>query len=526
MQKPRPTKVSKPFRVHVPVFARAIIIAGVFAVSGVALLRLGSAATFTAPKEVETATLAGAASAYSTAAASEGAAVLFGAAAPSTPTNLVAYTGGESIALRWDADISTRDIVNSYKEYEVYRNGSLVKTVPANGDDVSFHEERGMGTVDADVTKGTTYSYQVRTVSKSGGKSPLSAPLSVLHPTNAFPTPTITIDTSKAAHMSGYVHTKLVPYIRTWYPKIAMQVAVPHFNPPSSFRLYISTTTPSGGANPNFSWNINSDIVTLSVNPDWMQNERVLLANQPSMIALVMQARSNPVFPAGWVNHQAAYWVTTSMQRTNGIVTAPQAGQRYSDMANPTGQFMEYVRTKYHHDIVKLINAAIVGNRYSDNLFVQYTGKTLAQLQAEWQPVAPKGPSLIKFSAYANKCLDNNRDGGKTDFRAQIWDCNSTGPQMWSAYHQADGSFSLRSVNYCLLAQTEERGGIEMWHCSGSSKTLWKQTANGSLVSQAEDPELFGKCLETPNGNTAGGTKLVLAPCDGSSKQLFTQIPR
>lgn len=526
MTRSRYSKVKPFLRRRSVALARAGIVGTCFAVIGVLLLQLGSAATYTTVQEVESATAAGQASPIAATNASAGAAMFFGTKTPDAPTNLVAYTGGDSIALRWDIPIDTFEVANAVKSYEVYRNGSLLKTVTAE-QHTDFIETNGTGTIDAAVTKGTTYSYQVRTVTKAGGRSPLSTALSVLHSTTSFPTPTITVDTSRAPELAGHINTVLVPYMKTWYPKIAMQTALPKFTPPSTFKIELNTIQPNGAAVNGYNWwRTGQGAVSLLIHPTWLR-ENPSVHIMPLMASYVMQARPNAVTAPTWVSWSAGYWATYSMQRFNGQVRAPQAGQRYDDLYQPTAQFMEYLRVKYNPDIVKLINAAVVANNYSDTLFVQYTGKTLAQLQAEWQPTPPKGPGLIKFSAYANKCLDNDADGGKTHFGPQVWDCNSTPPQLWSAYYQTDGSFALRSVKNCLHAGEDESGiRLGMASCRGTTTSLWKQGANGALISQSYTAEARGKCLEVTNGNTANGTQLTLATCNGSNKQLFSPVPK
>jgi hypothetical protein len=485
------------------------------------LLQMGSAATYTAEREVEAAVTSGQALVKTAANASGGSAVQFGSNAPSPPHNLVAYTGGDSVALRWDTALEHR-LRDDLKQFEVYRDGTLIKTVVADSNP-DFLETNGMGTVDLAVTKGATYNYQVRTVIKSGGFSSLSQPLTVTHPVNSFPTPTITVDTSRATDLADYVNTKLVPYMRIWYPKMVIATATPNFTPTSSFKVELNTNSPGGNAVAGFAfYRFVSGEITLVINPNYLRNNQVS-TDAMLMMNRVIQARANPSSPQPWVMYSSAYWAMYSMQRNSGMVYAAQAGQRYDEEYQSTAQFMEFVRTRYSPNIVKLVQASIMSNAYTDDLFVQQTGRTLAQLQAEWQPTPPKGPLPLRFSQYSNKCIDNNADGLKTDSRAQIWDCNGGAQQQWLAFTQPDGAYALRSANNCLNAQSD--GKVAMSRCRGSSTSVWRQAADGSFISQAFNPVMKGKCIETPDGNQANGTWLTLAPCDGSAKQRFTLIP-
>lgn len=108
---------------------------------------------------------------------------LTSAAQPATPTNLKAFAGGTSIALRWD---STSLAV----QHRVYRDGILVAT-RGRGFDWLFPEKDGQGYIDRGATPGKTYRYEVQAVAANGALSPKSAVLAVAFPAKTTPVPKI-----------------------------------------------------------------------------------------------------------------------------------------------------------------------------------------------------------------------------------------------------------------------------------------------------------------------------------------------
>jgi hypothetical protein len=57
----------------------------------------------------------------------------------------------------------------------------------------------------------------------------------------------------------------------------------------------------------------------------------------------------------------------------------------YNGSYRVTARFLNYVTEKYDRQLVKKLNAAMRQGKYSDDLFKDYTGKTVAELDDEWR---------------------------------------------------------------------------------------------------------------------------------------------
>jgi lysophospholipase L1-like esterase len=137
---------------------------------------------------------------------------------------------------------------------------------------------------------------------------------------------------------------------------------------------------------------------------------------------------------------------------------------------------------------------------------------------AGWiQPPVSAGGGQVR-SGVAGKCLDVNGGSSANGTAAQIWSCNGSTGQQWSA--RSDGT--LRAVGKCLDATgrgTANGTKIEIWDCNGDANQQW-QPYNGGYRNPVS-----GRCLDDPNASTADGTQLVLWDCNGGANQKWTALP-
>jgi Ricin-type beta-trefoil lectin domain/Glycosyl hydrolase family 76/Ricin-type beta-trefoil lectin domain-like len=124
------------------------------------------------------------------------------------------------------------------------------------------------------------------------------------------------------------------------------------------------------------------------------------------------------------------------------------------------------------------------------------------------------GPGPVT-SGIAGKCLDL-KGGTTTDGTAvQLWDCDGTAAQRWTAF--PDGS--LQDSGKCLDATSQGTANgtlLEIWDCNGGSNQVW-QPHDGGYVNPAS-----GRCLDDPNSSTTNGTQLEIWDCNGGSNQTWS----
>ncbi|MGW5349733.1 ricin-type beta-trefoil lectin domain protein [Streptomyces sp. NPDC004031] len=127
-------------------------------------------------------------------------------------------------------------------------------------------------------------------------------------------------------------------------------------------------------------------------------------------------------------------------------------------------------------------------------------------------PVAVGGPVR---SGVAGKCLDVNSGSSASGTAVQIWGCNGTGAQSWTAV--PDGT--LRALGKCLDvtgAATANGSKVELWDCNGGANQQW-QPYNGGYRNPVS-----GRCLDDPASSTTDGTQTVIWDCNGGANQKWS----
>jgi lysophospholipase L1-like esterase len=191
-------------------------------------------------------------------------------------------------------------------------------------------------------------------------------------------------------------------------------------------------------------------------------------------------------------------------QAIPGIVQSEQAAGKhvgYVDMSSVgTGDLSDYLHPN-DNGYQKMADAFHKGVQAADS--------------AGWLSGGATTASGVVHSGISGKCLDV-RNGSSTDGTpVQIYSCNGTSAQIWTAY--PDGT--LRAVGKCLDATargTANGTKIETWTCNGGANQVW-QAVNGGYRNPVS-----GRCLDDPASSTVDGTQLQLWDCNGQANQMWT----
>ncbi|MFE9248883.1 ricin-type beta-trefoil lectin domain protein [Streptomyces sp. NPDC007088] len=128
---------------------------------------------------------------------------------------------------------------------------------------------------------------------------------------------------------------------------------------------------------------------------------------------------------------------------------------------------------------------------------------------------APVQQGAAVRSGIAGKCLDVKAAGAASGTAAQIWSCNGSDAQAWSARTDE----TLRSLGKCLDATgrgTANGTKIQMWDCDGGGNQVGQPYEGGDRNPAS------GRCLDDPAGSTTDAAQLVLRGCNGAANQKWT----
>jgi Ricin-type beta-trefoil lectin domain/Glycosyl hydrolase family 76/Ricin-type beta-trefoil lectin domain-like len=128
---------------------------------------------------------------------------------------------------------------------------------------------------------------------------------------------------------------------------------------------------------------------------------------------------------------------------------------------------------------------------------------------------SPSGGTGPVTSGVAGKCLDLTGDNTTDGTKVELWSCNGTGGQSWTA--ASDGT--LRTSGKCLDATgagTANGTLLEIWDCNGGANQQWQPYDGGY-----RNP-VSGRCLDDPGASATDGTQLELWDCNGGTAQIWS----
>ena len=119
----------------------------------------------------------------------------------------------------------------------------------------------------------------------------------------------------------------------------------------------------------------------------------------------------------------------------------------------------------------------------------------------------PPGPVV---SGIPGKCLDDSGDSTANLTKINIWACNGTAAQSWTA--EPDGT--LRVNGKCLDvrgAGTASGTLVDLYTCNGTGAQQWQLIPVGTADTLVNPGS--GLCLADPGDSTANGTQTEIITC-------------
>jgi hypothetical protein len=198
-----------------------------------------------------------------------------------------------------------------------------------------------------------------------------------------------TIDATAAPDLKEWAEKELQPVVQQWYPKLVALLPSEGFKPRTNITLRFRTDmggTPAsaGGAG-------------INLNTAWFRKElnREARGSVVHEMVHVIQSyggarRNNPnaTRTPGWlVEGIADYirWYLYEPESRGAEITARNVGRaKYDASYRVTGNFLNWVTEKYDREIVLKLNAAARRGEYREQLWKDWTGKTVQELGEEW----------------------------------------------------------------------------------------------------------------------------------------------
>jgi len=205
----------------------------------------------------------------------------------------------------------------------------------------------------------------------------LIAPAEAAVPKVAFE---IKFDVTDAPEMKAFAETAQ-KVADEWYPKIVAKLPSEGFTPAAkitiTFRKDYKGVAQAAGNQ-------------ITCSPKWFTEHPDDVGAVVHELVHVVQNYRRGKRP-GWLVEGIADYVRFFQYEPVKARPHPNAERaKYSDSYRTTGHFLNWTQEKYDKELVIKLNAACREAKYSDELWKQYTGKTLEELGAEWKAALAK----------------------------------------------------------------------------------------------------------------------------------------
>ena len=199
-----------------------------------------------------------------------------------------------------------------------------------------------------------------------------------------------TMDTAAAPDLSDWANTELVPVVKEWYPKIVKLLPSAGFSANTNvtirFRESMGRTPASAGGG------------RVNCNAEWFRKNlkgEAKGAVVHELVHIVQEygraRRTNPdaTRTPGWITEgipDYIRWFLYEPQAKGAEITQRNFSRaRYDGNYRITANFLNWVVGKYDKDIIQKLNVAARGGKYAEDLWKEYTGKSLLDLGDEWR---------------------------------------------------------------------------------------------------------------------------------------------
>ncbi|MGC3960733.1 MAG: DUF1080 domain-containing protein [Verrucomicrobiota bacterium] len=225
-----------------------------------------------------------------------------------------------------------------------------------------------------------------------------------------------TVETTEAADLREWTEQKLAPVLAEWYPKIATLLQSEGFTAPKAVTI---TFRPVNGV-------AFASGTRITANSDWVRRELdgeavgALVHEAVHVVQQYGRRRGNSEFkhPPGWLGEGIPDYIRFFLyepQSHGADLIWLQARRNqtlnYDGMYRITANFLNYVVEKYDHkkEFITKVNAACRQGKYTDELWLELTGKSLAALNDEW-----KAATKLQLEAKAASGVNTLTEAEKT----------------------------------------------------------------------------------------------------------------
>lgn len=288
------------------------------------------------------------------------------------------------------------------------------------------------------------------------------------------------IDTTDSPELSKWANEELAPVVKEWYPKIVSMLPSDGFQAPRSFSITFS---------PRYRGVAATGGTRVTCAEEWFRRNldgEAKGAVVHELVHVVQQygraRRNNPqaTRPPGWlvegIPDYIRWFLYEPQSRGAEISERNLARARYDGSYRISANFLNWVTDRYDREIVVKLNAALRDGKYNEDLWSDYTNRTLAELGDEW------------------KTSHERRLAGEADKEKEKPENEAAGSQ--SSLNQKINSLSPdeRAAGWVLLFDGERLAG---WHSFGRDDVRPGWQIKDSALTCADPSDAGDLCTDS-----------------------------
>ena len=200
---------------------------------------------------------------------------------------------------------------------------------------------------------------------------------------------TATIDTRDTPDLTDWADKELAPVVAAWYPQLVKMLPSPGYSAPTHFSITFHQNKAGVADTMGTRINCAADFFRSTLKGEAkgaIVHEMVHVVQQ---YGAFREANRHPDHNPGWLVEGIPDYIRWYKYEpaSNGAAINKKnfSKANYDGSYRISANFLNYVVTKHDKDLIEELNAAMRDGKYSDDVWVKLTGKSVKDLGDEWK---------------------------------------------------------------------------------------------------------------------------------------------
>lgn len=199
----------------------------------------------------------------------------------------------------------------------------------------------------------------------------------------------ITIDTAETPDLTEWTHKELVPVVKEWYPKLVAMLPSDGYVAPGNVKIVFKKDMKGVAATGGTRISCAADWYRKNLKGEALGSIIHEMIHVVQQYGLAKQKKPNAIPAPGWLTEGITDYIRFFLYepQTHGARIGKDRIPKvhYNDSYRVTANFLDWVIGKYEKNLIMKLNAALRDGTYTEDLWKQYTGHAVQELEVEWK---------------------------------------------------------------------------------------------------------------------------------------------